>query len=134
MKVKLNLDPTDRITFDRIVLIPTPEGKPLKLPVTYKHRTREQVAELFDGYVDKARKAAEAASIEDKPSRQMADGVDDAVHRDIEAVKDVATDWGVEGYAFNDQNLGKFFRLYPGAASAIVTDYRISVTEGRLGN
>jgi Domain of unknown function (DUF1789). len=59
MAIKLNLEPTENLTYKRTVAIPTPDGNPLKVEFTFKHRTRVQVGELFEGYMARAKAAAE---------------------------------------------------------------------------
>ena len=132
MAIKLNLEPTEPLTYKRAVAIPTPDGKPLKIEFTFKHRTREELAALFDAYLEKAKAAAEDESDGERGS--LVEATRAAVARDVEAVLDVASDWNVDKYAFNAENVGKFLSIYPGAAVAIATDYRVSHTEGRLGN
>ncbi len=149
-KIKLDLDQNDNLNFDRPVLIPEPTAKknPLKVTFTFIWRNRNDVAALFDAYIDRARAAAKEAEErlksrlaaeeagdtpeEDKP-KTMAEMAAEGIARDIEVLRDIATGWNIDA-PFDDDNLGKFFRKYPGAAGAIAHDYRISLTEGRLGN
>lgn len=151
-KIKIDLDPQGPITFEREVSIPTPSGKVLKVPFTFRHRTREEMAALTDGYIQQAREqfekmqqtiAAERAASKEAeaegrvyvpPFKPTVDGVDDGLKSDVRAVMDAATGWGLAEYEFNAENIEKFLRLYAGAATAIASDYRKSMTEGRLGN
>jgi hypothetical protein len=128
-KVKLSLDPKDRISFEREISIPTPDGKPVKITFEFKYRTREQTAELLDSYVTKAKASAEAAKGKDN-----AEQVDQAIRNDVQAIKEVATNWNVDGHAFDDETLAQFVSMYPGAPMAILRDYHVGMTEGRLGN
>lgn len=130
-KVKLSLDPKDRISFKRKVAIPTADGSPLTIEFEFKHRTRTQFAQLMDEHIAKARAAL---SVERADDAKVSDTVADAIQRDVEAVRDVATGWNVDGMPFDNDSLSKFFDVYPGAAMSIITDYRISLNEGRLGN
>ena len=132
MAIKLNLEPTENLTYKRTVAIPTPDGKPLKIEFTFKHRTREKLAELFDAYLAKAKIAADEEAEGERGS--ILEATKAAIARDVDAVLDVASDWNVDQYAFNAENLSRFLSIYPGAAVAIATDYRVSLTEGRLGN
>lgn len=127
-KVKLDLDADDIITFERTVQIPTPDGKPLKVTFDFKYRDREAMAELLDSYIEKSKAAVSAEG------RTMVQMARDNIKSDVEAVKEVATGWNVEGFEFDDKGLAKFFKRYAGAALAIISDYRVSLTEGRLGN
>lgn len=130
-KVKLSLDSKDRISFKRAVAIPTPDGSPLTIEFEFKHRTRTEFAKLMDEHIAKVRAATE---VEREPGASISDAVAEAIQRDVGAVMDVASGWNVDGLAFNADSLTKVIDQYPGAAMAIVTDYRISLTEGRLGN
>jgi len=135
MAIKLNLEPTENLTYKRTVAIPTPDGNPLKVEFTFKHRTRVQVGELFEGYMARAKAAAEkeaevGAESDHGSLREFAEA---AVGRDVDAVLDVATNWNID-LPFNAENLFRFLNAYAGAAVAITTDYRVSLTEGRLGN
>lgn len=150
-KIKLNLDSSEPITFLREVAIPTPSGAELKIGFHFKHRTREQMADLIEAHAKKADEHAEKAKADfdaqtaaaekaekagKKPpaTRPLADYTREAIARDVQAVMDVASDWEVEGIAFNTEALTKFFSFYAGAARAITADYRVSMNEGRLGN
>ena len=136
-KIKLNLEPNDRITFVSDVAIPTPDGKALKVSFDFRHRTREQMAKLLDTYLAKAREVAAdaAAKVEDdEGTTLLADNVAELIARDVEAVMDVASGWYVEDHPYSAASLSKFFNLYPGAATAIVQHYRVSLLQGRLGN
>lgn len=150
-KIKLDLDPQEQLTFERAVKIPTPDGKPLVVTFTFKHRTRAEMAEFTEKQVAIARqqyaelqeqiKAEEAAQAEAKergeaytpPAPKLSEGVPAAIENDIDAVMDLATGWNLE-HEFNRENLAKFFGLYAKAAYTIANDYRVSLNEGRLGN
>lgn len=150
-KIKLDLDPQGPITYDREVAIPTPSGKPLKVMFTFKHRTREEMAELRERYIAKAREnyVQATAEVEQEKVRREADekagrtymppepklveGVPEAIATDVAATMDIATDWNIDS-EFNATNLSKFFSLYTAAPKAIGDDYFVSMTEGRLGN
>lgn len=128
-KIKLDLEASDRLTYDRIVDIPTPDGKPLKVTFTFLHRDREAIAALFDAYREKAREEKQADQ-QDVPS---AEAVRQAIDNDVETLQDIATGWNIDA-PFDAEHLRKLCTKYAGAALAVVTDYRISLTQGRLGN
>lgn len=131
-KVRLNLDPKDPITFTGTVPIPTPDGKKLAIEWVFKHRTRAEMGEWIDDTIAKAK--ADAESTKDEKPKSVSQSLREQTERDVESVMDVAEGWGVEGLDFNEENLARFFDLYPGAANAVLEHYRISVTQGRLGN
>lgn len=126
-RLRVDLDPQGPLTFKRDVEIPTPDGASLTLPVVFKYRDREAVAALFDGY--RAEADAEAAV----PNRPVAESVRAAIESDVRTLRDLMDGWGLD-YPFDDDHLRKLCVRYAGAAFAIVTDYRVSLTAGRLGN
>lgn len=136
-KIKIDLNPTGPITFERVVEIPTPSGKPVKLPLTFKHRTREQMAALMDTYRQRAKETVEEPAASEDSEEATADylaSVRRAMDSDVEAIMDVVVGWGIDGAEFTHENVLKFISLYPGAALAIISDYRVGMTQGRLGN
>lgn len=138
LKVKLNLDPTERPTFTATVQIPTDDGSKLAIPWVFKARTRIEVGQWLDASLARAKAAmpepgaAEASA--EQPALSLEAAMREATLRDIEAVREVAEDWLVEGLPFTDVNLGRLFNAYPGAAGAVLSHYQVSVTKGRLGN
>lgn len=128
-RIKLDLDSTDSLDFEREVSIPTPDGRPLKLPITYRYRDRVGMAALFDGFA-----AAAKAANEQPDDTTNAAAVQAALDADVRTILDIATGWGLEGVPFDDANVRKLCIRYAGAATAILMDYRVSLTQGRLGN
>lgn len=126
-RIKLDLESGDTLDFDRAVDIPTPNGKPLKVTFTFKYRDRKAMAALLDSYMDRAKNQAQG---DEKPSAEL---VAAAISADVEAIQDIATGWNIDA-PFDAENLRKLCTKYAGAALAIVTDYRVSLTHGRLGN
>lgn len=126
-KIKLDLEPGERLTYERAVDIPTPDGKPLKVTFTFLHRDRTAIAALFDLYREKARQQADAPGDDSAVSVQL------AIDNDVETLQDIATGWNIDA-PFDAAHLRKLCTKYAGAALAVVTDYRVSLTQGRLGN
>lgn len=127
--IKLDLDSTESLDFDREVAIPTPDGRALKLPITYRYRDRVEIAELFDTFA-----AAARASVEQRADTSNADAVQAALDTDVRTILDIAVRWGLEHVPFDEVNVRKLCVRYAGAATAILMDYRVSLTQGRLGN
>lgn len=148
-RIKLDLDSTDNLDFKREVTLPTPDGKGLKVEFTFKYRDREAVGELFATYADqagadlaakseaKARAVAAAAQAGQDTAAALADinrkAVADVIDDDVATVLDMASGWNIDT-DFNADNVRKLCTKYAGAAMAIVSDYRVSLTQGRLGN
>ena len=132
LKVKLNLDPKDRITFRSEVAIPTPDGKPLRITFDFKYRDRVAMNAFLE---ENARLAVSLMdSFKDVSDHGSPEVVDQLVAHDVAAVRDMAVGWNVEDLPFDEETLQRFFTVYPGAAAAIGEHYRISLTRGRLGN
>ena len=131
-KIKLDLDATDVITFERAVDIPTPDARGLKITFTFTYRDREAIATLFDGYKAKAEAAAQArASASDDES--IVETVRTSLKNDVDVIMDIASGWNVDA-PWSEEYVRKMCLRYAGAAMAIVSDYRVSLTQGRLGN
>lgn len=131
-KIKLDLDATDVITFERAVDIPTPDGRPLAITFTFTYRDREALAALFDAYRAKA-EAATKARIEATDDESVIEHVRAALVNDVATIMDIATGWNVDA-PWNEEYVRKMCLRYAGAPMAIVSDYRVSLTEGRRGN
>lgn len=100
-KLKLNPDPT----FTTAVRIPVPGAEVDPVTFTFKHRTREQVAEWLEN--------KEAS--------------------DTEAVLACAVGWELTD-DFNAENVGRLCNNYPGAAGAIVLAYLEELRGARAKN
>jgi Phage tail assembly chaperone len=140
-KVRLDLDPKEQLTFSRAVSIPTPDGKPLKITFEFRYRDRVEMADMMERHAAVAREQydllkgrEQAIGQSGMQSEEVEKLVLAAIERDVDVVLDSAISWNVDGWPLDRETLRMFFRRYPGAASAIHADYRVSLIEGRLGN
>jgi hypothetical protein len=150
MSIKLDLDsPSDEITFDNVANIPTPDGKGIAIPFTFKYRDKLEVAAFFDAYTTRDREAKEAAKARLAAAAKPAEGeaaaeaaaakslveiAAESTQRDVATTFEFATGWDVEGRPFNAEQLTKLYTKYPGGAVALLMQYYSFLTEGRLGN
>ena len=126
-RITLDLSPSDKpFTFERVVAIPTEDGKALKIPFDFIHRDRIALAKMHDEM-----RALEAPKIEDDATE--VDKAKVLIGIEVANIKRVAAGWGLDA-EFTDDNLALFVRRYPGAAAEITADYAVSVVRGRLGN
>ena len=137
-RIKLDLDSTDDLDFEREIAIPTPDGRELLIPFTCKYRDRVAIAELFDTFsqVGDAPKAAAAPRKGRKaatPPPTLGQGAVAAAQADADSIMKCFTGWGLD-MPFNRDNVVKLVTRYPGATLALLLDYRVSLTQGRLGN
>lgn len=136
-KLRLNLDPGEKLTFKREIAIPTPDGKGIKIEFVMKHRTREEMAEFTESYRQKGQDLGqETADLEavEEGSQKLLDAAKALIDSDVESIMDVAVDWNIDGYAFTTENVAKLCRLYPATALTVLRDYFEGMFRGRLGN
>lgn len=125
-KIKLDLEPTDVLSFDRVVPIPTPDGKSLKVTFTFKYRDRESAIRYFDEYREKLTAFVEGEETGISKTLEYIDF-------EVSTIMEVASGWNIEA-PWEVANVRKLVVKYAGAGSAIMADYRVSLTQGRLGN
>ena len=143
-KVRIELDPQGPITIEREVAIPTFDGSPLKVCFAFRVRTRVDFAEqIAQPRIDRMSATAREAVMEQREVAKTGEipspkdiGKLAAAHvvAQVASILAMASDWGIEGQDFNEENVRKFVNLYPGAEDAIFEDYRKGSVEGRLGN
>lgn len=128
--VQIDLNPRANQTFDAEVEIPTESGSPLRVPFTFRVRSRRELAAHSDAYMTALRELDEAQSrdkfgFEERESR--------FVRIDADAIMRAAAGWGVDA-PFNVDTVSALLDKYPAAANAINAKYRAGVLEGRVGN
>jgi len=134
-KVKIILDPEEPITFTASVPLPTFDGRKLEIEWTFKHRTREEMGKWIDAQIAAAKAAAEATQEgEGEQTKSIEQLLREQTERETASILDVAVGWNVEGFDFNAENVAKLLNMYPGAANAVLEHYRVSLTQGRVGN
>lgn len=136
-KLRLNLDPGEKLTFKREIAIPTPDGKGIKVEFVMKHRTREEMAEFTENYRQKGQDLEQGTvdlESAEEGSQKLLDAAKALIDSDVESIMDVAVDWNIDGYAFMPENIAKLCRLYPATALTVLRDYFEGMFRGRLGN
>jgi nucleotide-binding universal stress UspA family protein len=162
-KVKIDLFPTEPITFWAPVAIPTSDGRELEISFLFRHRTRKEQAKLAEERIDRARErfnAAQAAEAAEKarmeaerkaaatlakatgedvqvlfPSTpKLVEQVLDEMAESVEGICEIAEDWNVDGHPFAVEALTQLCDLHGAAANAISMAYRDALSKGRLGN
>lgn len=140
-RIKIDLEPDEQLTFDGVVDIPTADGKGLKVTFTFKHRDREALAALSDDHLAKARAAAaaqteQAAQAVDTAATSatlVSDSVRTTVDNEVQYILDAAVGWNIDA-PFDAAHVRKLCVKHAGTAMAVMTHYRVSLTQGRLGN
>lgn len=131
---RIELDPAEPPVIARDVTIPTARGARV-LPVRYRYRDRQQLAELFDSYNERAEadRLREQSRTLAEPAPSIREMEAANIEADVLALLDVLEGWGL-GLPFTADNLRKMCVQHPAAAFTIVEDYRSVMTKGRLGN
>jgi len=129
-RIKLGARPK---TFSHTVTVQMPEGGTASVRMQYRYRTRTE----FGQFVDDLVRAAGTAP----PASQQDEDVRFSLHAALEATRDTNADYILqiaEGWdldeEFNRASLVQLCDELPGAALAIIEQYRAASTEGRLGN
>lgn len=129
-KIQIDLDPKGPVTYTRTVNLPTPDGKGLAVEFTFKYRDQIEMAEMAADWQRRVEARSTGADVSNTDPVQAAR---DAIASDVRTLQEVASGWNIDA-PFDDANLTKLCTRYAGAAMAVVLDYRVSLTQGRLGN
>ena len=94
-------------TFTAPVKIPVPGySEPAEVVFTFKHRTKEQ----YNAFLDQVKDM-----------------------EDVEAIKAVATAWGLPDN-FSDENIALFVQNYIAGGRSVIETYLTELTKARAGN
>jgi hypothetical protein len=118
-------------SFDRTVKFKDLDGTEMAVPVSFKYRTRKEYAAFID-------ELAEAAGLEkpvgaDGQKVTMTALLSRSDESNVEYLMRVLEGWKLET-EFSRDAVTQMVDEFPGAANAVMEDYRMAVTEGRLGN
>jgi len=105
---KLALNPAP--TFQATVLIPIAGAEPVPVKMTFKHRTKKQLAEHIE---------------------QINGSADQ--HSDAQVILDTVTAWDLDD-PLNAENVERLCESYHGAGLAIFNTYYTTLIQGRQGN
>ncbi|MES2349148.1 MAG: phage tail assembly chaperone [Pseudomonadota bacterium] len=137
MAIKLGMNPKE---FRKHVKIVTLDGSQDAILVTFKHRTRQQFAQLIDerGAEDRAlEKAKDEALKNSKPETAAAPIYEqlylEATKFTAERVLQIASGWDLVE-PFDVEHLMQLENEFPGSLQAISNLYQASVAEARVKN
>lgn len=130
-------------SFKRIVKFPMLDGTEGAIECVFKYRTRKEFGAYIDERTKEANKiieAANAAAAEaafDKSGTEkpfsVAEFYEQEVSKGADYLAGVLEGWNLD-HEFSRGALEQLCDEIPAAASAIVSDYRLAILEGRLGN
>ena len=118
--------------FKRTISVPMHEGGAGVIEVSFRYRTRSEFGVLVDDLMKSAGVTPASASEED-----VAFSLQQALERTRDTNADyilkIMDGWDLDE-AFTRASVVQLCDELPGAAQAIIADYRAAITEGRLGN
>ena len=126
-KIKLGSPPK---TFKRTVKFLTVEGLPGEIDVQFQYRTRTEYAEFISGLYPPT---TEASDIALAANFEVVGAAEKGLDKDAEHVLGAVRSWDLD----DDLSMASAKRLadeFPGAVAAIISDYRMAITEGRAKN
>lgn len=113
--------------FHRLVTVTLPDGEQTEMGVTFKYRTRTELAKFADDVFTEGNKE-KSASI-----NTISDVVLTSVEDDAKALMEALDGWDLES-EFNLKNATRFCDEMPQAALDILQNYFFSSTKARKGN
>jgi hypothetical protein len=128
-KIKLGSRPKN---FRKTIKVPLPEGGEGSIEVSYVYRTRSEFGAFIDQmFNDAGVKPASTSDDDVKFSLQTV--LDKARDTNADYIMKIIDDWNLDE-EFSRDAVVQLCDELPGAAMAIIEQYRGAVTEGRLGN
>jgi hypothetical protein len=118
--------------FTRSIKVPMLEGGEGTIEVSFVYRTRSEFGAFVDELLDAAKVVPASASDEDvKFSLQQA--LERTRDTNADYILKICDGWNLDEH-FGRPALVQLCDELPGAALAIIDQYRAAITEGRLGN
>lgn len=138
-KIILGKRPT---SFKRTVTFPMPGEEAGAIEVSFKYRSRTELAKFADEIQATVKADAEEQVARLKASIEKGEAIEEPGQSDITARQNAfhvrylmgaVDDWNLD-VPFNQENVELLVDELPSAVAAIINDYRGALAEGRLGN
>lgn len=129
-KIKLGARPKN---FKRTIKVPLPEGGEGAIEVSYVYRTRTQFGEFVDGLIASAGVKAPASQADEDVRFSLQEAMERTRDTNADYIMQIVDGWNLDE-DFSRANVAQLCDELPGAALAIMEQYRQATTEGRLGN
>lgn len=120
-------------TFKRQVRVPLHEGAEGQIEVHYRYRTRSEFGQFVDDMVRAANVQAPASQAEADVAFSMRAAMAATRDQNADYLLQILDSWSLDEPLTLD-NLRQLCDELPGAARALMDDYRSACIEGRLGN
>ena len=119
-------------SFTRAIKVPMLEGGEGTIEVSFVYRTRTEFGAFVDELLDAA-KVVPASASDDDVKFSLAEALERTRDTNADYILRIADGWNLDE-PFSRAALVQLCDELPGAALAIIDQYRAAITEGRLGN
>lgn len=119
-------------SFKRVIKVPMVEGGFAAVEVAFIYRTRTEFGQFVDG-VMKAAQVVPASASDDDVEFSLRDALERTRDTNADYILQIAEGWDLDE-PFSRAAVVQLCDELPGAAQAIISEYRAAITEGRLGN
>lgn len=128
-KIKLGARPKN---FKRTIRVSLPEGGEGVVEMSYIYRTRSEFGKFVDDLMA-ASKTEQRGASDDDFKFSLAEALAKTRDSNADYIMQIADGWNLD-CEFSRENVAQLCDELPGAAMEIIEQYRLAVTEGRLGN
>jgi hypothetical protein len=128
-KIKLGNRPKN---FKKTVKVPMLEGGEGSVEVSFIYRTRTEFGAFIDDLMDDAG-VKPASQSDDDQKFSLEQALAKTIEANADYIMKVVDGWNLD-VDFSRDAVAQLCDELPGAAMAIMNDYRTAITEGRLGN
>lgn len=118
--------------FKRTITVELPEGGKGSVEMQYIYRTRTEFGVFIDELFKDANVIPPSQS-EDDVKFSMAEALAKTSETNADYILKVADGWNLDA-EFSRESVKQFCDELPGAALAVINEYRLAITEGRVGN
>lgn len=119
-------------SFKRIIKVPMLEGGEGTIEVSFIYRTRTEFGAFVDALLKSAQVVPASASDEDV-AFSLAQALERTRDTNADYILQIVDGWNLDE-AFTRAAVVQLCDELPGAAQALINEYRAAITEGRLGN
>lgn len=120
-------------SFKKTIIVDLPEGGQGEIVMSYVYRTRTEFGALVDQLTAAAGVPPPKSEAAEDVAFSLRTAIETAVEKNAEYILRVADGWDLEA-GWSLASVRQLCDELPGAALAIIEQYRAAVTEGRLGN